>query len=185
MYVQRVVAGVSGSPGSLQALRYAAEMARWHGATLMPVFAWIPPGGELADRRYPCPQLRVTWQQAARDRLEQAVALGIGGPPDDVEFVPEIACGDPGRVLTEIAGLPGDTLVIGTGRHGAARRIVACKIARYCMAHAACPVVAVPPARLATEAQGLHGWVLRHRLHAQDAELLGTGGWPGRGFRAG
>ena len=33
----RVIVGASGSPGSLQALRYAEELARGHHATLMPV----------------------------------------------------------------------------------------------------------------------------------------------------
>ena len=55
MYVRRVIAGVSGSAGSLQALRYAAEMARQMMQLLAPVLAWMPPGGELADRRYPSP----------------------------------------------------------------------------------------------------------------------------------
>jgi hypothetical protein len=44
-----VVAGVSGSPGSVHALRYAADLARRHGTALVPVLAWVPPGGDLAS----------------------------------------------------------------------------------------------------------------------------------------
>ena len=103
MYVGRVVVGVSGSPGSLQALRYAAEMARCQSALLTPVLAWTPPGGEVADRRCPNPYLRAVWKQAAWDRLWHAIDLAIGGPPDDVVFSPEIVRGEPGDVLAQVA----------------------------------------------------------------------------------
>ena len=52
--VRRVIVGASGSPGSLRALRHAEDLARHSDATLMPVLAWVPPGGELAARQ-PCP----------------------------------------------------------------------------------------------------------------------------------
>jgi hypothetical protein len=51
--IRRVIVGASGSPASLQALRYAEEPARTHDALLLPVLAWVPPGGDLADRRAP------------------------------------------------------------------------------------------------------------------------------------
>lgn len=170
MHVGRVVVGVSGSPGSLGALRYAAEMARSQSALLTPVLAWTPPGGDVADRRCPNPYLRAVWKQAAWDRLWQAVDLALGGPPDDVVFSPEVVRGEPGAVLAEVAR-PSDVLVIGAGRQGAVRRLMACKVGRYCLAHACCPVIAVPPARLAAEVHGLHGWVLRRRMHPEDADL--------------
>jgi nucleotide-binding universal stress UspA family protein len=171
VYVRRVVTGVSGSAGSLQALRYAAGMARSEGAELVMVLAGMPPGGDMADRRYPSRDLRAAWQQAAWERLWRAVELAIGGPPADISFTSHTVRGEAGLVLTQFAGEPGDVLVIGTGRHGAVRRMMACKVSRYCLAHARCPVVAVPPPSLADAAHGLHGWVLRHRLHPEDAGL--------------
>jgi len=171
VYVRRVIAGVSGSAGSLQALRYAAELARSDNAMLAPVLAWTPPGGELADRRAPCPELRRAWIQAAWDRLWQAIDLGIGGPPGDVAFAPQIFRGNAGVVLSELGAEPGDVLIIGAGRRGAIRRLPACKVAKYCLGHARCPVIAVPPAKLATEAHGLHGWRLRHRMQPEAADL--------------
>jgi nucleotide-binding universal stress UspA family protein len=168
--VRRVVTGLSGSAGSLQALRFAAEMARNNQAVLAPVLAWTPPGGDIADRRYPCVQLRAAWAEAAWDRLWQAVELAIGGPPEDVAFSPETVRGEPGPALTMMARQPGDVLVIGAGRHGLGR-LVRCHAARYCLSHGACPVIAVPPSELATEAHGLRGWVGRRRLHPEDAGL--------------
>jgi nucleotide-binding universal stress UspA family protein len=169
--VRRVIAGVSGSAGSLQALRYAAGMANDHGAVLVPGLAWTPPGGETADRRYPSATLRTAWREAAWDRMWRAVDLAIGGPPADAgNFAPEVLRGEPGLVLTQVAAAPGDVLVIGAGRQGGVRRL-ACKVSRYCLGHACCPVISVPPARLATEAHGLHGWILRRRLHPEDAAV--------------
>jgi nucleotide-binding universal stress UspA family protein len=171
VYVQRVVTGVSGSAGSLQALRYAAAIARSHDATLVPVLAWNPPGGEIADRRYPCPQLREAWVHAARNRLWQAVELSIGAAPADIEFAPRVERGEAGEVLTRVANQDGDVLVIGAGRAGAVHRLLACRVSRYCLAHAVCPVIAVPPSPLAAHAHGVRAWVVRHRIQPEDADL--------------
>ena len=170
MHARRVIAGVSGSAGSLQALRYATEMARTESAVLVPVLAWTPPGGELADRRAPNPQLRSAWTQAAWERLWRAIDLAIGGPPADLAFTPQIGRGPAGQVLTDAATQPNDILVIGAGRRGA-RRLTACSVCRYCLGHAHCPVIAVPPPELAAEVHGLHGWRLRHRVQPDDADL--------------
>ncbi len=171
MFVRRVVVGVSGSPGSLLAVRHAAEMARDHEAELVPVLAWTPPGGEMADRRYPNAQMRAVWKQAARDRLRQAISLAFGGQPDGLEFRPAIVKGEAGYALTQIAREPGDVLVIGAGRHGTLRMLAGGRVARYCLAHAACPVIAVPPAEIAAHAHRLRGWMDRHRLQPEDAKL--------------
>jgi nucleotide-binding universal stress UspA family protein len=171
VYVRRVIVGISGSAGSLQALRYAAELARCDDAVLAPVLAWIPPGGELADRRVPSPELRKAWKQAAWDRLLHAVDLGIGGTPADLAFSPQIARGEAGPVLSEFAVEPGDILVIGAGRRGAVRRLIRSRASRYCVAHARCPVISVPPAPLAAEVHGLHSWMRRHRMQPEAADL--------------
>src|ERR1700727_2337867 len=41
---RRILVGVHGSLGSLQALRYAAEQARQAEGLLIAVVAWVPPG---------------------------------------------------------------------------------------------------------------------------------------------
>jgi hypothetical protein len=59
-------------------------------------------------------------------------------------------------------------LVIGAGRRGALARALSCGVSRYCLAHARCPVVAVPPAELAQLAHGLRGWAFWHRGLSPD-----------------
>jgi len=45
--IDRIVAGVSGSPGNLPALRYAADLARACDAELLFVHAWVLSGPEF------------------------------------------------------------------------------------------------------------------------------------------
>jgi len=167
--VKRVVVGVNGSARSLVALRYGAGLAWDEQALLVPVLAWTPPGGDLADRRFPCAELRASWVKDAKERLELAIGLAFGGPPADVEFAPQTVRGLAGPALASIASEPGDILVIGTGRHGWLGRLTACHVARYCVRHSRCPVLAVPPTQLADAAHGLRGWLDRHRAQPEDA----------------
>src|SRR5947209_2642901 len=60
-YVRRVIVGVDGSMGSLQALRHAVSQARLHDAPLAAVIGFTPPGGEFMDRKVPNPELRRWW----------------------------------------------------------------------------------------------------------------------------
>jgi nucleotide-binding universal stress UspA family protein len=161
--VRRIIIGVSGSPGSLQAVRHAADLARVHQATLVPVLAWLPPGGDLADRSHPSPYLRTVWRDAAWQRLWAAIDLALGGVPEDVAFESDVIRGDPAHVLVEIASHPDDILVIGAGRRGKLAHALSSRVSRYCLAHAQCPVVAVPPPALAQASHGLRGWAFRHR----------------------
>jgi len=164
--VRRIIVGVHGSLGSLQALRYAADEARRREVPLLPVIAWVPPGGDLAERRHSSPYLRKIWLDAARERLDAAFDDGLGGIPADVHLEPHVERGETGPVLVDVADQPDDLLIIGTGRRGLVRRMVRGKVARYCLAHANCPVLAVPPSALMDEmSHGLHSWhVRRHAL---------------------
>jgi nucleotide-binding universal stress UspA family protein len=159
----RVITGVSGSPRNLQALRYAAALARGQEAELIPILAWVPPGGEAAERRCPSGYLRHIWLEDAARRLHDALDAAFGGLPADVPTQPRVVRGETGLVLVRESGHPGDLLVIGTGRHGTLSRLFGGKVARYCLAHAGCPVVAIPPTALELEAgHGLHRWAFRH-----------------------
>jgi len=159
----RVITGVSGSPRNLQALRYAAVLARGQDAALIPVLAWVPPGGDIADRCHPSGYLRRIWVEDAWACLRGALDAALGGLPDGVATEPKVVRGETGPVLVREAGHPGDLLVIGTGRHGTVGRVVRANVSRYCLAHASCPVLAVPPTALELEAgHGLHRWTFRH-----------------------
>jgi nucleotide-binding universal stress UspA family protein len=161
---RRVIVGVSGSVRSLQALRRAAAEARARDAVLVAVHAWIPPGGDLAERQCPNPELRRIWKDAAWQRLWGAFDAAFGGMPPEVEVEPVLVRAEAPFALVELSGGDNDLLVIGAGRRGALRRLWRARIPRYCVARATCPVLVVPPTALAQEMdRPLHAWMIIHR----------------------
>jgi len=170
--VRRVIVGASGSPGSLRALRHAEDLARHSDATLLPVLAWVPPGGDLAARQ-PCPALVRIWHEAAWQRLWDALEAAWGMVPVDLSVQPAVQRGQPGPVLVGIVGRPDDLLIVGAGRRGGLARLSHGRVSRYCLAHAQCPVLAVPPATLAQAGRGLHGWALRRGLRMDRIQRSG------------
>ncbi|MDX2707761.1 universal stress protein [Streptomyces sp. NPDC001902] len=163
----RVVVGVSGSLGSLTALHRAAAEARRTGAVLVTVLAWEPPGGEFAYRRSPCPPLLREWQDRARQQLVGAVESAFGGLPADLPMRALLVRGPAGWALTHVADRPDDLLVVGAGRRGRLRRLLSPSVARHCLVHAACPVLAVPRSPLHEVLDDVHrrnAW--RLPLHA-------------------
>jgi nucleotide-binding universal stress UspA family protein len=162
--VGRLIVGTSGSPGSLRALRYGEGLARAHDAVLIPVIAWEPPGGDRAERIQSSGELRQACRDLACQRLHDALIAVWGEIPDDPLVQPQMERGPAGRVLVNLAGRPGDVLVVGAGRRGALARMAFSKVSRYCLAHAQCPVLAIPPPALARElGHGRLAWVFWHR----------------------
>ena len=167
--VRRIIVGVHGSLGSLQALRYAADEARQRDVPLLAVNAWLPPGGEMAERRSPSAYLRKIWRDAASERLLAAFDAGLGGMPADLHVEPQISRGETGPVLVDTADQPDDLLIIGTGRRAGIGRVLHRSVSRYCLAHARCPVLAVPPSALMDEmSHGLRSWQLRRHALIPD-----------------
>jgi|SRR5215472_1053186 len=160
---RRVIAGVSGSLRSLGALRAAVQEARSVDAVLLPVLAWAPPGGELAYLRAPCPWLLGRWEQEAHQRLRRAFEDAFGGLPADIVVHPMVVRAAPGPLLVELADRRDDVLVVGCGGWNRLASIFHGSVARYCMAHARCPVMAVPPPDLITH---LRPW--RHHWRPED-----------------
>ncbi|MGW2962139.1 universal stress protein [Streptomyces sp. NPDC001220] len=145
----RVVVGVSGSLGSVTALRRAAAEARRREAELWPVLAWEPPGGELAARHSPTPPALVEeWQRLARRRLLVVLGEVFGeATPAGVPLHGLVVRATPGLALVETADRDDDVLVVGAGRRGW-HRAFSGRVTRYCLTHAHCPVLAIPPSPL-------------------------------------
>ncbi|MCQ4040458.1 universal stress protein [Streptantibioticus rubrisoli] len=144
----RVVVGVSGSLSSLAALHRAVDEARRRDAVLVPVLAWTPVGGEATYRRSPCPALLKEWEIAACKRMDTAFEQAFGGYPEGVRIQGRVVRGDAGQALVHTADRPDDLLIVGSGRRGRLRRMFHGAVSRYCLAHARCTVLAVPPSEL-------------------------------------
>ncbi|MFD3420094.1 universal stress protein [Streptomyces decoyicus] len=161
---RRIVAGVSGSLGSLTALHRAAAEARVDGAELWAVLAWEPPGGEISHRGGPCPAPMATWRRMANERLLTALEDVFGSAGPEVPLKCLAIRGKPGDALLAAADRPDDLLVVGAGARGRLRRAVWPSVARHCIARACCPVLTVPPSPLQHAFEAAHRrnvWQLR------------------------
>jgi len=163
--VRRVVAGVSGSPRSLSALRWARDLAHAHDADLLLVHAWSPPAMALAGFEFPSEYQWHVWEDTAWRRLWDALEVAFGGLPPGVRAEPVIAPGSPGLTLVHAAAGADDLLVIGAGRRGGVSRLRHPAVGRYCLAHARCPVIAIPPPELELATRyGLATRTLRQKI---------------------
>ncbi|WP_405573451.1 universal stress protein [Streptomyces phaeochromogenes] len=153
---RRIVVGVSGSLGSVAALHRAANEARRADADLLAVLAWEPPGGELAHRRSMFPVPVTDLRQEAGTRLLTVLDRAFGEAGPGARFQGLVVRGSPGRALVESADRVDDLLVIGAGCRGRLQRALFPSVARYCLAHASCPVLAIPPSPLEGDLATLH-----------------------------
>jgi Universal stress protein family len=98
---RRIFARISGSPGSVPALRHAASLARKHDAPLIVLHAWLPPD----SRRLPWPELRQLWEDDAWQRLWDTLDRAFGGLPAGITTQPVVLRGK-ARQGTGQPGLP-------------------------------------------------------------------------------
>lgn len=154
---QRIVVGVSGSPGSLAALHQATAEARERNADLYAVLAWQLPGGGLGGRAtYGTAALR-EHREAAVEELRTLLDGAFAVRRPGVVLSGLAVRGEPGPVLVEAAGSADGLLVVGAGSRGRWLPALRPSVARYCLAHAACPVLAVPPNPLEAELAAVLG----------------------------
>jgi nucleotide-binding universal stress UspA family protein len=118
----------------------------------------------MAERRHPTPDLWKVWEKAARQRLQKAIDAASGCVPVGLDLQSLVRRGEPGPTLVGVAHAGQDVLVVGAGRHSRPARAWHGRVSRYCVAHARCPVLAVPPPAMAqTAGHGLRAWSFRHR----------------------
>lgn len=149
----RVIVGVDDSPGGLAALRWAVRRARSSHAQLVAVRAWalgLPRHGGRRHRDDRHRRIVVTFEgaeqrDAAAAIIQRAFRIASGGIPADVAVRIETPEGDPGDILTGLAGHDGDLLVVGRRLGHPAGRAVHGSVSKYCATHSSCPVLVIPP----------------------------------------
>ncbi|MCB5164057.1 universal stress protein [Streptomyces bambusae] len=144
----RVVVGTDGSPGCAGALHRAAAEARVRQAELWVVLAWQPPGGGLGSRHAPGLPVADGCRATAAERLLEALDSAFGTTGPGVASTGLIVRATPGAALVDSVRDAADLIVVGTGRRGLLQRALRPSVARYCLSHAPCPVLAVPPSPL-------------------------------------
>ena len=137
----RIVVGVDGSPGSREALRWAARQAELTGAELDAVtawqypafFGWAPTGADGVD-----------FTKVADQTLAEALT-GLFGPEWPGWVRTEVIEGYPPHVLVE-AARGSDLLVVGCRGHGGFADMLLGSVSTYCVHHAPGPVTVIRPA---------------------------------------
>ncbi|MFJ6852285.1 universal stress protein [Streptomyces sp. NPDC091271] len=147
---RRVVVGVSHAQSNLAPLRRAAAEARSGGCELWAVLAWEPPGGGPGHGGLSGPPQSAEFRRSAGEQLLDALDAAFGSAGPDVPVRPLTVRGPAGRVLVEVAARDDDLLVVGRGPRRWHRALWP-SVSRYCLAHASCAVLAVPPSPLERE----------------------------------
>lgn len=144
----RIVVGVDGSQGSKTALAWAVAHARLAGAAVEAVTAWQDPvqaGYGFAYAWSPGPADYGAVRDAAAKTLNAAMSeTSRAGRDEPVPIHASVVEGHPGDVLLEAAATA-CLLVVGTRGHNPFAGLMLGSVSQYCVQHALCPVVVVPP----------------------------------------
>ena len=89
--------------------------------------------------------MREESRKLACQRLQDALIAVWGEVPDDPMVEPHMERGPAGWVLVSLACHPADVLLVGAGRRSAVSWRRSLTVTRNCLAHAKCPVLAIPP----------------------------------------
>jgi len=137
-----IAVGVDGSPASVAALRWAADLARLSDAEIVAVRAWHVALACLAPY---APVSRRPTQEGERAGAEADLAgamLTALGPAPDVKVRAALVCGPPARVILNQCA-DADLLVLGGHHADSPLRQTVGAIAATCLRQAPCPVVIV------------------------------------------
>jgi nucleotide-binding universal stress UspA family protein len=138
--VNKIVVGVDGSDESKNALRWAVDEARVHGASVAAVHAWQapPPVPELT----PVPTYDISILPELREasvRFVAEVVKEVVGE-SDVSVEPAAVEGPAAAVLTD-AARDADLLVVGSRGHGGFTGLLLGSVSQQLAHHSPCPVV--------------------------------------------
>ncbi|MFJ8207684.1 universal stress protein [Streptomyces sp. NPDC096033] len=152
----QVVVGVGGGLGGPGVLHRAAVEARLRRVELCAVLAWQAPDGGPGSRTSCGAPVLALCRSAAAHRLREVLGTAFGAGAPDLTVTGLTVRGTAGAALVDVARDPDDLLVVGSGPRGPLRRLLRPSVARYVLAHAACPVLTVPPSPLQAEYEAVH-----------------------------
>jgi nucleotide-binding universal stress UspA family protein len=170
---RRVIVGVDGSLTSLRALREAVGEASRRDADLTVIHVRPPARSNAQAALIGLPDL-TSWpaEETSRSLDREAEALiatcideGLGGPPAGVDVRMVVDVGLPRVCLVDQTRRGEDLLVVGTRGRRRWSHPWRRSVSRYCVAHANCPVLVVPPDNFAhaMRREGRSCRSLRHR----------------------
>ena len=142
--VARIVVGVDGSDGSLDALRWAIDEARLRGARLVAVHAYLAPYAPAMPGVGEPAVLPIDREPIARaaDEALEASLREVAADEGGVEIERAVIEESPAHALLDQAE-GADLLVVGSRGHGRIAGALLGSISQKVAQHAPCPVVIV------------------------------------------
>jgi nucleotide-binding universal stress UspA family protein len=140
--VQKIVVGVDGSDASKQALRWAIEEARVHGANVLALHAWQvpPPVAEVGPMPTLDPVSFLPELQESADKLAAGLVDEVVGGDTSVTVEPVAVEAPPASALLDAAE-DADLVVVGSRGLGGFKTLVLGSVSHQVAQHAPCPVV--------------------------------------------
>lgn len=135
----RVVVGVDGSAGSINALRFAAHAAASRSGVLHVVHAWL--GSLAGEARSVWPEPDRAPELAAAAVLQESLLRGLG-PSPEVEITPQLVEGLDYVSLLDVAQ-GADLLVVGSRGRGGWRGLLLGSVSLHCISQSPCPVAVI------------------------------------------
>lgn len=140
--METIVVGIDGSDASKQALRWAIQEARVHGARVTALHAWETPAPVPEVGPMPAIDLvdfvgefRGAAEKRAADVVEEVV-----GDDTSVTVEPVAVEGSPAEALID-ASRNADLVVVGSRGHGGFTSLLLGSVSHQVAQHAECPVV--------------------------------------------
>ncbi|MDP9464890.1 MAG: universal stress protein [Actinomycetota bacterium] len=138
--MHKIVVGLDGSAGSLQALEWAYGEALLSGAELTAVHGWTYP---YAGPRTSVSEPRTLMQLDAMEELKSSLeSLGARLTSGSIHVHPKLMEQSPAEALLEEAK-DADLVVVGSRGRGALRSALVGSVSRTVVQHATCPVVII------------------------------------------
>ena len=138
-----LVVGVDRSDHGRRALSVAIDLARRLHLPCHAVHAWAYPAMAVAS-----PYAAATWPLIDLGPGETTWLAGLlaSVEPDGVAITSEVTRGPAGPALVDVAAeLEAPFIIVGSVGHGAIVGVLLGSVSEYCVHHATCPVVVVPP----------------------------------------
>jgi nucleotide-binding universal stress UspA family protein len=142
--MQKIVVGVEGSDGSLEALKWAMGEARLRGAEIVALHAWTYPVVTGTFEAVVPADIKVDFAAESKELLDRTIKTITGGN-GGVTVRPEVVQKPAAQALIE-ASRDADLLVIGSRGLGGFRGLLLGSVGQQCAHHASCPVVIIPHA---------------------------------------
>lgn len=136
------MAGVDGSPSSVEVLRWAVRQAGLTGGTVDAGIGWQYPVSTGGYGWAPAGMVGGTdYEKFAGKTLADAISAAAG-PGGEMTVRPQVVQGHPAQVLLAAADGVG-LLVVGSRGHGAFEGALLGSVSQHCVHHARCPVVVI------------------------------------------